>query len=65
MGNFISKNDLSKDFIQELMEETGFNQTQINRLYIRFQHLDKNKKGYLVKDDLSNVPQVNIFFKKN
>ena len=65
MGNFISKNDLSKDFIQELMEETGFNQTQINRLYIRFQHLDKNKKGYLVKDDLSNVPQVNNFFKKN
>ena len=29
MGGFWSKDDLSADFVQELMDETGFNQKQI------------------------------------
>ena len=60
MGGFWSKDDLSADFVQELMDETGFNQKQIHRLYIRFRHLDKDKKGYLTKEDLLRLPQVNI-----
>ena len=66
MGGFWSKDDLSADFVQELMDETGFNQKQIHRLYIRFRHLDKDKKGYLTKEDLLRLPQVNIiiFYKK-
>ena len=65
MGGFWSKDDLSADFVQELMDETGFNQKQIHRLYIRFRHLDKDKKGYLTKEDLLRLPQVNtiIFYK--
>ena len=59
MGGFWSKDDLSADFVQELMDETGFNQKQIHRLYIRFRHLDKDKKGYLTKEDLLRLPQVN------
>lgn len=61
MGSFLTKDDLSEAFVADLMQETGFNKTQIHRLYIRFQHLDKDKKGYLVKDDLMNVPQVSLF----
>ena len=54
----MSKDDLSDDFVNDLMQETGFNRSQIHKLYIRFQHLDKDKKGYLVREDLINVPQV-------
>jgi len=60
MGGFWSKDDLSADFVQELMDETGFNQKQIHRLYIRFRHLDKDKKGYLTKEDLLRLPQMNM-----
>ena len=56
----MSKDDLSDDFVNDLMQETGFNRSQIHKLYIRFQHLDKDKKGYLVREDLINVPQVAI-----
>ena len=59
MGNlFSTQEDLNEDFVKDLMEETGFSQKQIHRLYIRFRHLDKDKKGYLIKDDLLRVPQV-------
>ena len=58
MGNIWATADLSDDFVHELINETGFTRKQINRLYIRFRHLDKAKKGYLVKEDLAIVPAV-------
>ena len=58
MGNIWATADLSDDFVHELINETGFTRKQINRLYIRFRHLDKDKKGYLVKEDLARVPAV-------
>ena len=58
MGNIWATADLSDDFVHELINETGFTRKQINRLYIRFRHLDKAKKGYLVKKDLAIVPAV-------
>jgi len=36
----------------------GFSKTHIHRLYIRYQQLDKEKKGYLVTEDLLEIPQV-------
>merc|ERR1712083_196548 len=58
MGNLVSKDELSDDLINLLIAQTGFNKTQIHRLYIRYQHLDKDKKGYLVTEDLLEIPQV-------
>ena len=42
---------------------TGFNKTQIHRLFLRYEILDKDKKGYLVAEDLLEIPQVRIFLK--
>ena len=63
MGNIWATADLSDDFVHELINETGFTRKQINRLYIRFRHLDKAKKGYLVKEDLAIVPAVRFSIK--
>ena len=62
MGAFFSRDDLEENFVKYLMQDTGFTRTQIHRLYIRFQHLDKDKKGYLVEQDLLRIPRVRTNF---
>ena len=61
MGNIQATDDLTPEFVNGLMKDTGFNKSQISRLYIRFQHLDKEKKGFLTKEDLVKIPQVRTF----
>ena len=61
MGSFVSKDgDLPDELSQDLMFETGFSKTQINRLYIRYQHLDTDNKGYLLTHDLLKLPEVRL-----
>ncbi|CAM5172695.1 unnamed protein product [Eretmochelys imbricata] len=60
--------------LEEIMEETGFSQASVVRLYDRFQALDKEQKGYLSKYDLQGIGElavnplgdriINAFFKK-
>ena len=65
MGNlFSTQEDLNEDFVKDLMKETGFSQKQIHRLYIRFRHLDKDKKGYLIKSSSDNKHFFSINRKK-
>lgn len=56
------------------MQETGFSQASVIRLYDRFQALDKDQKGYLSKYDLQGIGElavnplgdriINAFFKE-
>ncbi|XP_074872642.1 calcineurin B homologous protein 2 [Carettochelys insculpta] len=60
--------------LEEIMQETGFSQAAILRLYDRFQALDKEQKGFLSKYDLQGIGAlavnplgdriINAFFKK-
>ncbi|CAM2110347.1 calcineurin B homologous protein 2 isoform X1 [Lepidochelys kempii] len=60
--------------LEEIMEETGFSQASVVRLYDRFQALDKEQKGYLSKYDLQGIGElavnplgdriINAFFKE-
>ncbi len=49
----------STDELKSLKAQTGFNATQLQRLFRRFHHLDKEGKGFLTKDDLMHVHEVN------
>ncbi|XP_043357570.1 calcineurin B homologous protein 2 isoform X1 [Dermochelys coriacea] len=60
--------------LEEIMQETGFSQASVVRLYDRFQALDKEQKGYLSKYDLQGIGElavnplgdriINAFFKE-
>ncbi|XP_026514615.1 calcineurin B homologous protein 2 [Terrapene carolina triunguis] len=60
--------------LEEIMQETGFSQASVVRLYDRFQALDKQQKGYLSKYDLQGIGElavnplgdriINAFFKE-
>ncbi|CAM5122260.1 unnamed protein product [Natator depressus] len=60
--------------LEEIMQETGFSQASVIRLYDRFQALDKEQKGYLSKYDLQGIGElavnplgdriINAFFKE-
>jgi len=59
MGSmFSSPVSLSPEELRQLKAETGFTDDNIKRLYSRFQHLDKDRKGYLEKQDLMDIPEV-------
>jgi Ca2+-binding EF-hand superfamily protein len=59
MGSIFSNEiGLSPEELEHLQTETGFSKSNIRRLYNRFQHLDKEKKGYLVRKDLMSIPEV-------
>jgi len=47
--------------MKKIKKETGFNSTQIKRLFRRFHALDKGGKGYLTKEDLMQVNEVILF----
>ena len=60
MGSvFSSELGLSPEELQHLQAETGFSKSNIRRLYNRFNHLDKEKKGYMIKKDMMTIPEVN------
>ena len=42
------------------VQETGFNNNQIDRLYSRFSSLDKQDKGYLSREDFLRIPELAI-----
>lgn len=60
MGSFFSTDffGLEPREVQQLQAETGFTRGNIKRLFHRFQHLDKDGKGYLTKQDLMSIPEV-------
>ena len=51
---------LQKEDIQIIAEETGFNPSQIKRLYNRFHSLDKGDTGVLTKNDLLLIPELHV-----
>merc|ERR1712062_959317 len=61
MGNSSSvKYKLSPEELRAISEETGFTLGQITRLYDRFEALDEGGKGYLVREDVINIPELRI-----
>ncbi|XP_067413412.1 calcineurin B homologous protein 2-like isoform X2 [Emydura macquarii macquarii] len=60
--------------LEEILQETGFSQATVVRLYDRFQALDKEQKGSLSKHDLQGIGElavnplgdriINAFFKE-
>jgi hypothetical protein len=59
MGSVFSSDvGLSPEELLHLQAETGFSKANIQRLHNRFNHLDKEKKGYLVKKDMMTIPEV-------
>ena len=56
MGNNTSV--LTTENLDELHRETGFTHHQIKRLYMRFNALDKEDKGYLQMKDLQLIPEL-------
>lgn len=51
---------LQDDEIKKISEETGFTASQIEKLYTRFSHLDRNNRGSLNRDDLLSIPELAI-----
>jgi Ca2+-binding EF-hand superfamily protein len=49
---------LSPDESQEVANRTGFSIAQVNKLYHRFNLLDKDSKGHLSRDDLLAIPEL-------
>ncbi|CAF0769527.1 unnamed protein product [Brachionus calyciflorus] len=51
---------LDRSEIDDIAKETNFTSGQIKRLHTRFTSLDKDNLGYLRKEDLSTIPELNI-----
>jgi len=51
---------LQDEEIEAIREETGFSSNQIIRLFTRFTCLDKEKSGFLTKDDFLRIPELAI-----
>ena len=47
---------LSTPEIRELQDQSGFSVREIQLLYKRFQHLDKENKGSIERADLLAIP---------
>ena len=62
MGNWISSETgaIPEERLSLLQHETGFTSIQIEKLWDRFTILDKEGKGYLTRDDLSEIPELKI-----
>ncbi|XP_061453922.1 calcineurin B homologous protein 2-like [Rhineura floridana] len=45
---------------EQILRETGFSQATVERLYQRFQVLDKEEKGYLSKEDLEGIGELAV-----
>jgi len=51
---------LQQEDLQNICQQTGFTVKQVQRLYSRFKTLDKRDCGYLTREDLLCIPEVNI-----
>ena len=61
MGNSTSiKHKYSSEEINKLTRETGFTLGQLDNLHHRFEKLDINKNGYLEREDLLLLPELNV-----
>merc|ERR1712198_77743 len=61
MGNTNSfKLKFSDQEINRFSDETGFTVSQLTRLYERFEKLDLDNKGYLEREDLLSLPELNV-----
>ena len=63
MGNWSSSENwpqISEDRVAQIQTETGFTSPQIDRLWKRFQELDRGQKNYLTREDFLNLPDLGI-----
>ncbi|CAF0719928.1 unnamed protein product [Adineta steineri] len=51
---------LQQEDLQNICQQTGFTAKQVQRLYSRFKTLDKRDCGFLTREDLLCIPEVNI-----
>ena len=60
MGSRWSKSEagLSPPDLEQLMGETGFAESHVKTLHLRFRELDRGDKGYLEREDLLRLTQV-------
>ena len=60
MGNTGGKHPytLSDATLKKVKKETGFSTAQVRRLFHRFQYLDKDGKGHLLREDLGTIHEV-------
>jgi len=60
MGNSRSSLQLQAEDLALIQHETGFTSHQIERLYSRYNSLDKAGKGYLTREDFLRIPELAI-----
>ena len=53
-------NKIQSDKISELSSETGFKAREIQHLFVRFNQLDEEGKGYLTRADFLRIPELTI-----
>jgi len=51
---------LQQEDLQNICQQTGFTTKEVQRLYSRFKILDKRDCGFLTREDLLCIPEVNI-----
>ena len=59
-GSSESGPQISEDRVAQIQTETGFTSPQIDRLWKRFQELDRGQKNYLTREDFLNLPDLGI-----
>jgi Ca2+-binding EF-hand superfamily protein len=63
MGNWSSSENgpqISEERVAQIQTETGFTSPQIDRLWKRFQELDREQRNYLTREDFLNLPDLGI-----
>ena len=60
MGNTSTVLQLQQEDIEEIGQQTGFTQPQIERLHHRFTCLDKNNQGYLTREDFLRLVESKV-----
>ena len=60
MGNWRSSEALSEELIVQIQNKTGFTAIQIEKLWNRFNVLDKDSKGYLTREDFLNISELSL-----
>lgn len=60
MGYAFSKHyyQITDDEIKAIKKETGFSTSHVKRLFNRFQHIDSDGRGYLIRSDFENINEI-------